>query len=376
MTEFAFWLAAAAIGYTFVGYPLVMRALARALPRPPLGPRGGDYRPRVSVVIVARDEGGTIARRIENVAAADYPIGLLEIIVASDGSTDGTAGAVAAHGGARLLDSGEARGKAACLNDAVDAARGEVVVFADARQHFEPGAIEALVRPFADPEVGAVSGELLIAAAESPVGSGIGGYWRMERSLRHDEARSGSSVGCTGAIYAIRRDLYRAIPHDTLLDDVVIPMLVAESGHRVLFARDAVAHDPQTQEPGRERARKQRTIAGNFQMLFRYPRWCLPWGHPLWWRLISHKYLRLLAPALLVLCLASNIAIAPGRPPYLALLGLQVLFYTLAAVGIAGALRRPRLLGLPAAFAFLNAMTVAGLFYYLRLLAGHRRSRW
>ncbi|MDW8309678.1 MAG: glycosyltransferase family 2 protein, partial [Verrucomicrobiales bacterium] len=312
--------------------------------------------------------------RIANLLASRYPPERLEVILVSDGSTDQTAELARAFGDTRLrvLERPVRTGKAECLNAGVAAARGEIVVFADARQQFDPDTLARLVAPFRDARVGAVSGQLLVAHPATAAGGGVDAYWRLERRLREAEARWDSCIGCTGAVYAIRRALYHPLPPDTVLDDVIVPMRIAAAGYRVVFEPDAIARDPQPLEPEHERWRKRRTLAGNFQMLFRHPTWVLPWGHRLWWQLISHKYLRLAAPWLLIALLVANIALS-HRPFYRALLLGQCAFYALALVGLAFPKLKFFPVSAPAGFVFLNAMAVNALFHYLRC-AG--RAEW
>jgi len=220
------------------------------------------------------------------------------------------------------------------LNDLVPRCRGEIVVLADARQRFEAGALGALVRPFADPRVGAVGGELVLARdpATTPVGRGVGVYWRLEKSIRLSESLVDSTVGATGAIYAIRRDLFDPIPDDTILDDVLIPMRIVRFGYRVLFEPAARAYDRPATSAGEEFVRKVRTIAGNFQMLAR-ERWMLdPFRNRLWLQTLSHKGLRLLGPLLLGTALVTNLLLA-GRPLYEWTLLAQGVFYAAALLG-------------------------------------------
>ena len=328
----------------------------------------------MTVVVVAHNEESRIGARLENLLGADYPPGKLRVLLVSDGSTDATVERARAFEPQRVnVHASPTRaGKAAGLNAALAQATGEIVVFTDARQRFAPDAIARLAAHFADPRIGAVSGALEIEAASSAAGAGVDAYWRMEKALRAAESRFDSCIGCTGAIYAIRRALFTPIPADTLLDDVIIPMHIAARGARVIHDSAALAFDPQTLEPASEQRRKQRTLAGNFQMLFRHPGWLLPWRHRLWWQLLSHKYLRLAAPLFLVTAFAANLALA-AEPAYRAILAGHVLFYTVAALGLALRSRRWRVLSLPAGFVFLNFMTLRGLLYFL----SHRdRSGW
>ena len=358
-----FWISGGALAYTFAGYGVLMALLAR-------GRTGKSARPTatpdVCVVVVAHNEEARIAARIGNLLASDYPPGKLRVLLVSDASTDATAARAQESDPARVtVISQTARsGKAAGLNAALAQADAEIIVLTDARQRFAPDAIARLVAHFADPAIGAVSGSLEIDAAGTAAGAGVDAYWRYEKRLRAAESRVDSCIGCTGAIYAIRRPLFTPIPADTLLDDVVIPMRIAASGARVIHDPAALAFDPQTLDPASEQRRKQRTLAGNFQMLFRHPGWLLPWRHRLWWQLISHKYLRLAAPLFLLAAFASNVALAM-HPFYKATLFAQTLFYAAAALGFLPGLRRLRALALPAGFVFLNLMTLRGLYHYL-----------
>jgi cellulose synthase/poly-beta-1,6-N-acetylglucosamine synthase-like glycosyltransferase len=360
-----FWISAALLFFTYLGYPLLMHWLARL--RPERLPAQPTPWPTLSIVLVAHNEAARIAPRIANLLASDYPPEKLEIILVSDGSTDATA----AHARAiadprvRILEQPTRAGKAAGLNAGLAAATGELIVFADARQDFAPGTLRALAAALGDPAFGAVSGELEIAASGPGVGGGLDLYWRLERLLRHREARWHSCIGCTGAVYAIRRALFVPLPADTVLDDVVIPLQIAAAGHRIGFAPKAKAFDPQALAPEKEQHRKRRTLAGNFQMLFRHPRWLFPGGHPLWWQIIAHKYLRLASPALLLLALATNLQLA-WHPFYRAILFAQLAFYACALSGLALPAARLRLLSLPSAFLFLNFQIVRALWYYLR----------
>src|SRR5262245_30230345 len=200
------------------------------MPRdPPPGQPEPEEAPSVTALVVAHNEAAAIGARLENLLALDYPRDRLEIILASDGSSDETASVGRRYeaAGVAVIAFAERRGKTPVLNDLVPKARGDIVVLADARQRFDGGAVRALVARFRDPRVGAVSGELLLGAAP---GDGLGFYWRYEKLIRRSESRVDSTVGATGAIYAIRRELFEAIPEDTVLDDVLIPLRIARRG--------------------------------------------------------------------------------------------------------------------------------------------------
>ena len=368
-----FWLSGALLFYTFAGYGALMALLARG--------RGGVKNlapaplPDVCVVVVAHNEEARIAARVADLLAADYPAEKLRVLVVSDGSTDATVARAAAVDPARVsvLVQPERAGKAAGLNAALAQATAEVIVFTDARQRFAADAIARLAAHFADPRLGAVSGALEIDAAASAAGAGVDAYWRYEKFLRAAEARFDSCIGCTGAIYAIRRALFTPLPADTVLDDVVIPMRLAVAGHRVIHDPAARAFDPQPLEPAAEKIRKRRTLAGNFQMLFRHSAWLLPWRNRLWWQLLSHKYLRLAAPVFLLVLLAASAALA-AQPFYRAALALQLAGYLAAALGLLFPALRGKVFALPAGFVFLNLTVVRAFLHYLTSADLHRWS--
>jgi len=374
MAALLFWVSCGLLFYTFLGYGLLISALARLRPAIVSSPLGDSASPSVCVVLVACNEEKRIAERLRNLLESQYPVDKLRVLLVSDGSTDGTVAAARALNDPRveIVERAKRAGKSAGLNLAVSHCTADVLVFTDARQRFAEDAIVQLVTHFTDSQIGAVSGSLEIAPAASATGAGVDAYWRYEKSLRAAESRWDSCVGCTGAIYALRRDLFAPIPEDTLLDDVVVPMQAAAQGARVIHDPTAVAFDPQTLEPEAEQRRKQRTLAGGFQMLFRYPAWLLPRGHRLWWQLISHKYLRLLAPFFLVGAFVANIPLA-GEQLYAPFLAGQIALYFFAAVSRLPGASQWKFCKLPAGFVFLNFQVLRGLRYYL---TGAGRQGW
>ena len=359
-----YWFGVAALFYTFLGYQLLIQILSKLCPKKP-AIRDWTSPPSLCVVVAACNEEKRIGTRINNLLASDYPS--LRILVVSDGSTDSTAQRVIdiKNQKIQLIVSPNRSGKPACLNLALAQVTEEIVVFADARQRFATDTISRLVAHFSDPKIGAVSGSLEIDPSVSTTGQGVDAYWRLERSLRSAESKLDSCIGCTGAVYAIRRELFQTIPEDTILDDVVIPMKIAMQGYRVIFEPAALAIDPQPLEPKLECSRKTRTLAGNFQMLIRYPEWLLPWRNRLWWQLISHKYLRLSGPPVLLLVFFANLGMA-GIPIYRFLFAAQFMFYLLAFAGMIFGSRKYALFHMPAGFVFLNAMIVRGFLHFLK----------
>ena len=332
--EILFWSASALVLYVYVGYPALLAVWARVAPRPV---NRAAVTPAVSIVLAVRNEAATIRKRLNNLLAADYPADRIQIVVVSDGSTDATADIVASYRGlvdVVLLPPG---GKARALNAGVAAARHSVLVFADARQTFAPDALRRLVAPMADPRVGGVSGELVLdcesGGAESTIGEGIGLYWRYEKWLRRHESAIGSVLGTTGAIYALRRDLWRPLPADTILDDVLTPMQAVLSGARVVFEGSARAYDCVSAGASTEFHRKTRTLAGNYQLLRLQPRLLVPFANPVWVQFVSHKLGRLVVPYALCALLVASAALARTHWAYAIALVAQLAFYGLALYG-------------------------------------------
>jgi poly-beta-1,6-N-acetyl-D-glucosamine synthase len=335
--DILFWTATLVIAYVYVGYPLLLAAWARIAPRPPRkAPFPAGRWPSISIVLAARNEASRLSGRIGNLLALEYP-GPREIIVVSDGSTDDTAATVALFAGQVRYVEVPAGGKPLALNAGVAAAGGDVVVFADARQRFSRTALTALVANFSDPTVGGVTGELILDAevgsADSTIGDGVGAYWKYEKWLRRKEALVRSTLGATGAIYALRRALWTPLPADTLLDDVLAPMRAVLDGWRIVFEEDAVAFDRAASDAAAEARRKRRTLAGNYQILAQEPRLLIPFVNPVWLQFVSHKVGRLLVPWALLAAFVSSATLAPTHWIYATAFIAQAAFYGLAIVG-------------------------------------------
>src|ERR1043166_1942703 len=385
-----FWIACGFVAYVYVGYPLMLHVWARfGAWRSGLGARNSRSEtrassrelPTVSFVVAARNEGGRIVGRVENIEHLDYPADKRQIILVSDGSTDDTHDVFE-----KMWEEDRAicielpdGGKARALNAGVVHATNDIIVFADMRQGFAPDALNALVAPFRDPRVGAVSGELLLKGEtrdrrsdddrravddrrsvddrrrveranrgkrkgsrrwairrtmlDSTIAEGVGLYWRYEKQIRRDESAAGSMVGATGAIYALRRSLWQPLPPDTILDDVLTPMRAVMAGYRVVFEERACAFDRTASDSSAEGRRKLRTPAGNYQLLWLEPRLLLPWKNPAWLQFMSHKVCRLLVPYMLPLVFALSLLLARYSIFYVTAFTVQCLFYALAAYG-------------------------------------------
>ena len=372
MIELVPIISLALLAYTYAGYPLAIWALARWFPRP-VGRRA--FEPRVAIVIVAHDEAPRIARKLDSCLALDYPREKLRIVVASDGSTDQTAAIARAYAarGVTLLAFRERRGKAACLNDAVAACDEEVIVFTDARQRLDPRSVRCLAENFADVRVGAASGALFFETdGMSGFGEGIDAYWRYEKFIREQESRVHSTVGVTGALYALRRECFRRLRADTILDDVVVPMNAVLQGRRVVFEGRAHAFDRASSDYRQEKRRKVRTLAGNCQLAVSHPRFLSPVGNPVFLQLVSHKMLRLAAPFLMALLLVASAVLAPESRVYQALLAAQLVAYAVPAAGVLWPPARSwKVVKVATAFLSLNWFAVLGMLEYLRNRNAH-----
>jgi len=354
--KYIFWLAAALVGYSYLGYPAWLWLRSRWSPRPvrrSSGQSSGQSSqqssspssavPAVTAVMVVRNEEAVIARKLENLLTLDYPQAKLDLVVISDGSSDRTPAILADYARdsrvrtrLRTLIKPASEGKAAGLNDAIKLATGDVLLFTDARQQIESNALRLLIENFADPDVGAASGELMLGdPASGETGEGMGLYWRMEKKIRELESASGSVVGATGAIYCARRTLLDAspLPAGTILDDVLLPMQIVRKGSRVIFDARARAWDSPDLGEGREFSRKVRTLSGNYQLLQLAP-WLLSSQNAIRFEFITHKLSRLAVPfALLALLIASMFL---PQPFYRAALGVQLAFYALSLAALAG----------------------------------------
>ena len=363
--KWIFWIAAALIGYADVGYLLWLWVRSRWSPRPV---RRGAVEPSVSAVLVVRNEAAEIARKIENLLALDYPAEKLEIVVISDGSTDGTAAILqdfASSPRLQVVLKPSPRGKAARLNDAMKLASGEIVLFTDARQKIELCALRHLVENFADGEVGCASGELMLGDPETgEAGKGMGLYWRIEKKIRELESASGSVVGATGAIYCARRALLDPLPEGTLNDDELLPLQVVRKRWRVVFDARARAWDAPNLGQSREFSRKVRTLSGNYQLLQLAP-WLLTAKNPIRFEFVSHKLLRLAVPFALLAILLTPLFLP--QLFYRAALAAQLALYCLSLAAMVGVKTGPleRVADVARTFVVLNAAAVVAFVHFV-----------
>jgi len=376
--EIAFWIALGLIFYCYAGYPALIWLLSRLMARPV---RRGDFLPTVSVLISVWNEEDVIEARIRNLRELDYPADKINFYIGSDHSTDRTDELIRGFHDPRLhlVVAPERRGKMMMLNDLAAVAGGEIFVFADARQTFANDAIRQLVMNFADEKIGCVSGELIFQHQEGFTAKGIDLYWRYEKFIRAAESRLHSMLGATGAICAIRKDLFTSLPSDMVLDDMFIPFQIILKGHRAIVDESARAYDLAAEDPNEEFRRKVRTLYGNYQIFAALPGMFLPWRSPVAVQLFSHKFLRLMVPFLMAVVFFSNAGLPLGGF-YCMIFGVQLVFYALALTGWLAKGRKHAMVRViqkisyvPYVFCLLNIAALAG---FWRFVAGAQKVTW
>jgi len=360
-----FWLSLAGILYTYVGYPVVMWMLSRLRPRPwAVSP----ILPSVSIVMAVHNGVMMLPDKIEHLLGLDYP-NIKEIIIVSDGSTDGTAEYLAHQRHPRLtvviLD--EHCGKAVAINAGMARATAELILFLDIRPEIWPRAIQQLVSNFADPKVGCVAGELILRKGghdgASAAVSGL--YWRYEEWIRTCESICGSPVGVYGGFYAIRRELAVPQPAGMILDDMFQPLSIIRQGYRSVLDAHAYVYDTWPTKIEEEFQRKVRTLAGNFQLFCLAP-WALSPRNPVFFQLVSHKVMRLVVPYLLILLFISTLALSGRSPLYAAFAVFQIFGWLVAIAGLRYKIPVLHRIAAPAsALLVLKVAAVAGLYRFL-----------
>jgi cellulose synthase/poly-beta-1,6-N-acetylglucosamine synthase-like glycosyltransferase len=329
-----FWLSLASLLYVYGGFPLLVMLAGKVLDRTV---RKQPVTPRLSLIIAAYNEEEGIADRLDNALAVDYPRESLEILVASDGSSDATGTIVGRYAarGVRLL-SLPRRGKIPALTDAVQEATGEILVFSDANTVFQPDALRALARNFADPTVGGVAGNTSyrVEAGSESSSRGENSYWQYDTWLKQLESRTGSVVSAHGGLYAVRRELFQPPVDPAVTDDFIISTAVVEQGYRLVFEPEAQAWEVAVPETTREFRRRVRLMTRGLRAVAQRRRLLNPARYGFYSVvLFSHKVLRRLLPLALVALFVSSLYLASGDGFYLAAAIGQVLFYGVAGVG-------------------------------------------
>lgn len=353
------------IFYVYVGYPAAMWLLARWHPRPW---KFAPITPSVSIVLAVHNGVLLLPRKIQNLLAIDYP-NIKEIIIVSDGSTDGTAELLANHHNSliKTIVLRQHVGKALAVNAGVAQATADVILFVDIRPEIAPDAIQQLVGNFADPKVGCLAGELILRkGGHDDASAAVGGlYWRYEQWIRNCEAAFDSPVGVYGGFYAVRRELVVPQPAGMILDDMFQPLSIIRQGYRSVLDLQARVYDKWPEKLAGEFQRKVRTLAGNFQ-LFQLAPWTLTPQNRVLFQFVSHKVMRLVVPYLLVLLLISAVFLSAGSPLYAAFAALQILGWSVAILGLRYQIPVLRRIVAPvSALLVLNAAAICALYKFL-----------
>ena len=362
LSQITFWSAVCLPFYAYLGYPLVLLGLGRVIRR---DVRKQPMTPFISLLIPAFNEADVIARKIENSLALDYPADRMEIVVASDGSSDATAAIAQTRADGkriRVLAFPQNRGKVATLNSSVPELLGEVVVFSDAPALLYPDSVRKLVENFADPEVGAVSGLYKVVKADQVnIGNSEDFYWKYETFLKVKESQLASTLGGHGHLHAIRKELYPYPEPGTINDDYVIPVSVLAKGYRAVYEPSAIVYEEAHEMTGF--GRRVRIMAGNIQQLREIGGLLHPLRPLPLFFFLSHKLTRLLVPFAMLAALIANLFLL-GSTFYLAIFCAQLVFYGLASAGAVWRLS-PKALMLPFYFCMINVATFFGLYHAL-----------
>jgi cellulose synthase/poly-beta-1,6-N-acetylglucosamine synthase-like glycosyltransferase len=362
MSVVIFWASLAFLAYAYLGYPLLVALAARNGSSAPVG-RAGPW-PRVSFLLAVHNEEAVIRRKIENFLALDYPSELLELLIVSDGSTDGTEGIAAAcgDGRVRLLVQPARQGKTAALNRGAVEATGDILVFTDADSMFRPDALRPLVAPFADRAVGLVSGRTLYVHPETGAPQSAGLYRAYEEWIKARESKAFSIVGADGAIYALRRELYRPLPPE-LINDFVHTIQVAIDGFRAVSVPEAVCLEPVEERGLGELARQVRIMTQSWRVALTLLPALLDAGRSGYvWQLCSHKVARWLSLLGMVPLLTTSLLLVGRGWFYAFALAAQVLLYGAAGLGLS---RRRGLVRVAFNFVLLQIAGAMGLYGYL-----------
>ncbi len=359
------------VGYTYILYPVLVCSLSRIFGRESEGRK--EWLPSVSIVISAYRPGSTIKNKLVSIMDLDYPKEKLEVLIGLDGPDEEAeevlTGFSSIFPSLKVLRCDKRRGKPAVLNDLLSEAKGEVLVFTDARQPLHPHSVRKLVEVLGDPSVGAVSGELVFLDDEGMVKGDIGLYWKYEKKIRACESRLYSMIGVTGALYAMRREFVRPLPEDIILDDLWQPFNALREGKRIVFLPGAVVYDWVSEDEWREFQRKVRTLVGNYQLIAK-DQFFLSFKNPIFWQFLSHKIFRLFVPYAMVICYLGSIFMS--WPWNAMLFSAQTGFYLMAALRMLG-IGRGRVWSFPYTFVLLNLAGVVALY---RFLKGRYSVKW
>ncbi len=375
IAQIVFWLSVAALVYVYVGYPILVYLVSLAFPK---HIKRGAFEPQVTILITAYNEEKAIRAKLENTLGIDYPKEKLEILVASDGSTDKTDAIVKefASKGVRLFRQEGRVGKTVTQNNAVECANGEIVLFSDATTDYKPDVLREILPNFADEKIGCVAGKLVyVDSSASNVGKGAQKYWNYETFLKESESRACSLIGASGCLYAVRKSAYRPMYAEACSDFLICTVLY-EQGLRSVYEPRAVCTEDTNRQTDKEMRMRVRVISQTFTDLWRNRKMLNPLKSGFYAvELVSHKVLRYAVPLFLLLIFISNAVLMPHVPFFELVFLAQAGFYLLALIGWSFEKMGARIgvFAIPHYFVLANLASVFGFYKFLR---GERYATW
>jgi len=375
IAEIIFWASAAALVYTYIGYPLLIALISTLRPR---RVKRSDFTPSLTIIITAYNEERALGAKLANTIVLDYPRDLLEIIVASDCSNDRTDEIAKTFGrqGVVLHRQPRRLGKTAAQNAAFEKARGEIIVFSDATSLYQPDALQKIVRNFADQTVGCVGGRLIyVDPGDTHIGRGAKSYWGYETFLKRHESAACSLIGVSGCLYAVRKSAYTPLYNEACSDFIIATKMV-EQGLRAIYEPEAVCTEETNQRQDNELRMRVRVIAQTFTDLWRHRAMLNPFHSGLYGiQLLSHKLMRYCVPFFLIALFGASAVLAPDSPAHRAFFFAQSLGYLCGTLSwlLENFGVRSRVLALPHYFVLANVASVIAMFQFLR---GERYARW
>lgn len=375
ISQTVFWSSAAALLYTYAGYPVLVYTISRLFPKPV---KRADFEPKVTVLITAYNEERDIRAKLENTLSIDYAPDKLEILVASDCSNDKTDEIVRefAARGVKLYRQTERLGKTMAQNAAVERAAGEIILFSDATTMYQPDVLRQMLPNFADETVGCVAGKLIyVDDARSDVGKGAKSYWSYETFLKECESRACSLIGASGCLYAVRKRAYRPM-YAEACSDFLIATVMREQNLRTVYEPNAVCTEETNRQTSKEMRMRVRVISQTFTDLWRNRRMLNPFRSGFYAvELVSHKIFRYSVPLFLFALLASSAVLALSSEVFAAVFALQIVFYALAFTAwlLEKTGKSLGVLAMPLYFVLTNSASAVGFYKFLR---GERFARW
>jgi cellulose synthase/poly-beta-1,6-N-acetylglucosamine synthase-like glycosyltransferase len=376
LSQIIFWTSVGALFYTYVGYPLLVYAFSRLFPK---RVKRGAFEPTVTILITAYNEEKDIRRKLENTLAIDYPKDKLEILVASDGSTDRTEEIVREFSarGVRLFRQEGRVGKTFTQNKAVEQATGEIILFSDATTDYSADVLRKMLPNFADESIGCVAGKLIyVDETKSAVGHGARSYWSYETFLKESESRACSLIGASGCLYAVRKSAYQPM-YAEACSDFLICTVVYRQGLRSVYEPEAICTEETNRQADKEMRMRVRVISQTFTDLWRNRAMLNPLNSGFYAvQLFSHKAMRYAVPLFLALILISSLVSAFYSTFFLTVLALQAAFYAAALAGWILeklGIKPAAILAMPLYFVLAN---LASVFAFYKFLRGERYARW